>query len=122
MCLGIPGKVVEVTPSDLGIVTGKVDFGGVVKDVNLSYSRNVRHPSRVDERAYKGLLWTACPRPGQARSSGSSSPIRSPTRDAIYIDGGTVSRRRGVDSAADDSPQPGLSMISRFSCAILFRR
>ncbi len=41
MCLGIPGKVVEVTPSELGIVTGKVDFGGVVKDVNLSYTPEV---------------------------------------------------------------------------------
>jgi hydrogenase expression/formation protein HypC len=41
MCLGVPGKVVEVRHSDLGIVTGKVDFAGVVKEVNLSYTPEV---------------------------------------------------------------------------------
>lgn len=41
MCLGVPGKVVEVTRSELGIVSGKVDFGGVVKAVNLSYTPEV---------------------------------------------------------------------------------
>jgi len=41
MCLGIPGKVVEVTHSDLGITSGKVEFGGIVKDVNLSYTPDV---------------------------------------------------------------------------------
>ena len=42
MCLGVPGKVVEVSPSELGLVGGRVDFGGVVKDVNLSYTPDVR--------------------------------------------------------------------------------
>lgn len=38
MCLGIPGKVVEVRRADgLPIVEGTVDFGGIRKDVNLSY-------------------------------------------------------------------------------------
>jgi hydrogenase expression/formation protein HypC len=41
MCLGIPGKVVEVEGSDLGLVQGKVDFGGIVKDVNLSFTPEV---------------------------------------------------------------------------------
>jgi hydrogenase expression/formation protein HypC len=41
MCLGVPGKVVEVERSDLGIVQGKVDFGGVVKQVNLSFTPEV---------------------------------------------------------------------------------
>jgi len=41
MCLGVPGKVLEVTRSDLGIVSGKVEFGGIVKDVNLSYTPEV---------------------------------------------------------------------------------
>jgi len=41
MCLGVPGKVVEVTRSELGITSGKVDFGGIVKEVNLSYTPEV---------------------------------------------------------------------------------
>jgi len=41
MCLGVPGKVVEVTRTELGLTSGKVDFGGVIKDVNLSYTPEV---------------------------------------------------------------------------------
>ena len=41
MCLGIPGKVLEVTRSELGLVSGRVEFGGIVKDVNLSYTPEV---------------------------------------------------------------------------------
>ena len=41
MCLGVPGKVVEVTRSELGITSGKVEFGGIVKEVNLSYTPEV---------------------------------------------------------------------------------
>lgn len=36
MCLGIPGKVVEVYRAN-GLLMGKVDFGGVVKDACLEY-------------------------------------------------------------------------------------
>ena len=36
MCLGIPGKVIEITGE--GVTrTGRVDFDGIVKDVNLAY-------------------------------------------------------------------------------------
>jgi len=35
MCLGIPGKVLSVRDGELR--TGRVDFGGVVKDVCLAY-------------------------------------------------------------------------------------
>jgi len=42
MCLGIPGKVVEVRRSDLGLLSGKVDFGGVIREVNLSYTPEVQ--------------------------------------------------------------------------------
>ncbi len=36
MCLGIPGKIVEITGE--GVTrTGKVDFDGIVKEVNLAY-------------------------------------------------------------------------------------
>jgi hydrogenase expression/formation protein HypC len=42
MCLGVPGKVVEVNRfEDLELVGGKVDFGGVLKEVNLSYTPEV---------------------------------------------------------------------------------
>ncbi len=36
MCLGVPGRVVSVSGVDLGR-TGKVDFAGTVRDVNLAY-------------------------------------------------------------------------------------
>ena len=36
MCLAIPGKVVEVHESVDWLRTGKVDFGGVVKEVSLA--------------------------------------------------------------------------------------
>ena len=36
MCLGIPGKIIEI--SDQGtLLMGKVDFGGVIKEVCLAY-------------------------------------------------------------------------------------
>jgi hydrogenase expression/formation protein HypC len=36
MCLGIPGKVIEIYESN-GVMMGKVDFGGLVKEVCLAY-------------------------------------------------------------------------------------
>jgi hydrogenase expression/formation protein HypC len=36
MCLGIPGKILEISEAT-GIKMGKVDFGGVIKDVCLAY-------------------------------------------------------------------------------------
>jgi hydrogenase expression/formation protein HypC len=39
MCLAVPGQVLEVTRDEaLGVVTGKARFGGIVKDVNLTYT------------------------------------------------------------------------------------
>ena len=35
MCLGIPGRVIEVADDELR--PGKVEFGGIVKDVCLAY-------------------------------------------------------------------------------------
>jgi hydrogenase expression/formation protein HypC len=38
MCLGIPGKVVEIHAADeRGALMGKVDFGGIRKEVCLAY-------------------------------------------------------------------------------------
>ncbi len=36
MCLGIPGKIVEIYSVD-GLRMGRVDFGGVVKEACLEY-------------------------------------------------------------------------------------
>lgn len=36
MCLGIPGRVVEIR-DDAGLLSGTVDFGGVRRDVCLEY-------------------------------------------------------------------------------------
>lgn len=36
MCLGIPGKIVEID-ADSGIMMGVVDFGGVRREVCLEY-------------------------------------------------------------------------------------
>lgn len=43
MCLGVPGLVMEVVKDEaLGLSQGKVKFGGIVKDVNLSYTPEVK--------------------------------------------------------------------------------
>ena len=36
MCLAIPGKLIDVRESTDWLRTGKVDFGGVVKEVSLA--------------------------------------------------------------------------------------
>jgi hydrogenase expression/formation protein HypC len=38
MCLAIPGKILSITRADEAFMnTGKVSFGGIVKEVNLAY-------------------------------------------------------------------------------------
>jgi hydrogenase expression/formation protein HypC len=36
MCLGIPGRIVEIYERD-GLTMGKVDFGGVIREACLAY-------------------------------------------------------------------------------------
>ena len=36
MCLAVPGRIVQIDGEDL-LRSGKVSFGGIVKEVNLSY-------------------------------------------------------------------------------------
>jgi hydrogenase expression/formation protein HypC len=36
MCLGIPGKIIEITGEGV-TMTGKADFDGIVKEVSLAY-------------------------------------------------------------------------------------
>lgn len=38
MCLAIPGRVLSFTNDDPLMRTGRVDFGGVVKEINLAYT------------------------------------------------------------------------------------
>jgi hydrogenase expression/formation protein HypC len=37
VCLAVPGKVLSVTGDDPILRTGRVDFGGVVKEIQLAY-------------------------------------------------------------------------------------
>jgi len=38
MCLAIPGRVLDVSGDDPLTRTGRVDFGGVVKQINLAFA------------------------------------------------------------------------------------
>ena len=39
MCLAVPGRVVEIIDgADVAFRLGKVDFGGIRKDINLAYT------------------------------------------------------------------------------------
>ena len=42
MCLGVPGKVLDITPNELGMPMGRVSFGGIVKEVCLAYVPEVQ--------------------------------------------------------------------------------
>lgn len=37
MCLAVPGRIESIQGNDPVFRSGKVDFGGVVKEVNLAY-------------------------------------------------------------------------------------
>jgi hydrogenase expression/formation protein HypC len=41
MCLGVPGKVVEIQEDPFGMATGRVSFGGITKEVCLAYTPDV---------------------------------------------------------------------------------
>ncbi len=42
MCLSVPGKLIGLQGGDPLTRTGKVDFGGVMKEVNLAYVPDVK--------------------------------------------------------------------------------
>lgn len=42
MCLAIPGKITSVIGSDPLLRTGKVDFGGISKEIYLAYVPEAR--------------------------------------------------------------------------------
>jgi hydrogenase expression/formation protein HypC len=37
MCLAVPGRVLSIAGDDPILRVGRVDFGGVVKEINLAY-------------------------------------------------------------------------------------
>lgn len=37
MCLAVPGKIICITEGDPLLRSGKVSFGGIIKEVNLSF-------------------------------------------------------------------------------------
>ena len=67
MCLAIPGKVASISGEDPLLRSGKVDFGGILKEVSLAYVPEVKvgdyvivHVgfalSRVDEEEAKQVF------------------------------------------------------------------
>lgn len=42
MCLGVPGKVTRIDENPLGMTMGRVEFGGISKDVCLAYVPEVK--------------------------------------------------------------------------------
>lgn len=42
MCLGVPGKVVAITRHDIGMQMGRVQFGGIQKEVCLSFLPDIK--------------------------------------------------------------------------------
>jgi hydrogenase expression/formation protein HypC len=42
MCLGVPGRVLEIEADTSGMPMARVDFGGIVKEVCLAYAPEAR--------------------------------------------------------------------------------
>ena len=42
MCLGVPGEVVEIGEERAGLLMGRVSFGGIVREVCLAYTPEVK--------------------------------------------------------------------------------
>jgi len=42
MCLAIPGRVLTISGDDPLLRSGRIDFGGIVKEINLSYTPEAR--------------------------------------------------------------------------------
>ena len=42
MCLGVPGKVVETYENEGGMVMGKVNFSGIIKEVCMAYIPDIQ--------------------------------------------------------------------------------
>lgn len=42
MCLAVPGKILSLSGGDPILRVGRVDFGGIVKEINLAYVPEAR--------------------------------------------------------------------------------
>lgn len=42
MCLGVPGKILQITRESHGLTMGRVQFGGILKEVCLSFLPEAR--------------------------------------------------------------------------------
>jgi hydrogenase expression/formation protein HypC len=42
MCLAVPGKILSVSGDDPITRVGRVDFGGIVKEISLAYTPEVK--------------------------------------------------------------------------------
>lgn len=42
MCLAIPGKILTMSDDDPILRTARVDFGGVIKQINIAYTPEAR--------------------------------------------------------------------------------
>lgn len=47
MCLAIPGKLIEITTDANGVRMGRANFGGIVKQVCLEYTPEVKNGDYV---------------------------------------------------------------------------
>jgi hydrogenase expression/formation protein HypC len=47
VCLAVPGRVLSLSGNDLLTRVGRVDFGGIVKEINLAYVPEARVDDHV---------------------------------------------------------------------------
>ncbi len=47
MCLAVPGRVIDIAGDDPATRTGRVDFGGIVKEIHLAFVPEVRPGDHV---------------------------------------------------------------------------
>lgn len=71
MCLAIPGRILSISGDDPLVRVGRIDFGGVVKEVNLVYTPEAQPGEYVlthvgfamaviDEREARRMFETLC--------------------------------------------------------------
>ena len=58
MCLAVPGKLMSIAGDDPAFRTGRVNFGGIVKQVNLAYVPEVKIGDYV--LVHVGFALTMC--------------------------------------------------------------
>ena len=84
MCLGVPGQIVRIDESLIGMTMGVVSFGGVTKEICLAYVPEAKvgdyvlvHVgfaiSKIDEE-HANDIWAALEEMGEL--SGSEGPMK----------------------------------------------